>query len=352
MIRWFRSSFSVGLMASLLLSSCADDSAVSEASPQVELDSSQLAASGRLTVHFDPPLITGSVFFLRLSGGTVYWLSPGRAGGNASFGFADPSSIVVTVEAIRYESAVLSLPDIPDDESADLCFNEDFAFCVPLEVSQDGEMAVALPDGGESGLSEGLEKQGGNLGREGEPADEPGAAGAVLEMQERMRLGGLFGSELRDNFGSQLGVIGWSEDRSEFVVRGVGFTSDQVSRIKADAQRLGLDVPVRVVETALVTSDQRRLSDLIREQVLHALPPEVGWTIGIDLDSQRIDVGVDGYGDLAELDRAIRSVVEDFLKTLVLQRAATNAPTLDEINAGDLYYVGGAESALVDSDRN
>ena len=118
----------------------------------------------------------------------------------------------------------------------------------------------------------------------------------------------------------QLGVIGWSEDRSEFVVRGVGFTSDQVSRIKAGRATVGLDVPVRVVETALVTSDQRRLSDLIREQVLHALPPEVGWTIGIDLDSQRIDVGVDGYGDLAELDRAIRSVVEDFLKTLVLQR--------------------------------
>ena len=158
-------------------------------------------------------------------------------------------------------------------------------------------------------------------------------------MQERMRLGGLFGSELRENFGSQLGVIGWSDDRSEFVVRGVGFTPDQVSHIKADA-RLG--VPVRVIETALATSEQQQLSDLIREKVLNALPSEAGWSIGIDLDTQRICVAVEGYADLAELGREIHSVAEDFLKTLELERAAVNAPALDEIDAGDLYYLAGA----------
>ncbi len=185
----------------------------------------------------------------------MYWLSPSRAGSDPDFGVTDPSSIVVNVEAIRYESAVLSLPDIPDDESAELCFNEDFAFCVPLEVSRGEEMEVALLDWDESVRNE---EQGGGPGREGEPVGEAGPGGAVPEMQERMRLGGLFGSELRENFGSQLGVTGWSDDRSEFVIRGVGFTSEQVSRIKTDAQRLGLDVPVRVVETALATSEQRR----------------------------------------------------------------------------------------------
>ena len=347
MNRGLLSPLLVGLIASLLFSSCADDSAESEAPSQVELDTSQLSTRGQLTVQFDPPLITGSLFFLRLSGGTLYWLSPAIGDANAEFGVADPSSIEVTLEAFRRESAVLGLPDIPDDESAELCFNEDFAFCVPLDVSQEGEATVPLPNGGEPGLTAGLENQGSEHGQAREAVDEPEPSDTTLEMQERMRLGGLFGSELRENFGSQLGVIGWSDDRAEFVVSGVGFTPDQVSHIRADAQRLG--VPVRVIETALATSEQQQLSDLIREQVLHALPAEVGWSIGIDWDTQRIGVDVEGYADLAELDRAIRSVAEGFLKTLGLERAATNAPALDEIDAGDLYYLAGAESAQVDS---
>ncbi len=322
-----RSALLVGLMASLMSASCGDSgSDVSSAPSAVELDTSQLSTGGRLTVNFDPPFIAGSVFFLRLSGGSLYWLSPDRYGANSSFGEADPSNIEVTLEAIRHTSVVLSLPHIPDDESAELCFNEDFAFCVPLDVS-DGELTVTRP--GEGGS---------------EPAD------AVLETHEQMRLGGLFGGELREYLGSQLGVIGWSDDGSEFVVRGVGLTPDQVSRISEDAQRLG--VPVRVVAAALATSEQHQLIDLIREQVLHALPAEVGWSIGIDLDTQRIGVTVEGHADLADLDRVIRSVAEGFLKTLGLQRAATYAPAADVVDARDLYYVVGAEAALVDSQEN
>ena len=173
MNRGLRSPLLVGLIASLLLASCADDSTESKAPSQVELDTSQLSTRGELTVQFDPPLITGSVFFLRLSGGTLYWLSPSRDGTDPSFGEADPSSIAVTLEAIRRTSVVLSLPDIPDDESAELCFNEDFAFCVPLDVSQEGEATVPLPNGGEPGLTAGLENQGTEHGQAREAVDEP-----------------------------------------------------------------------------------------------------------------------------------------------------------------------------------
>ena len=175
---------------------------------------------------------------------------------------------------------------------------------------------------------------------------EPEPTVATFEMQGRSGLGGVFGAELRENFGSQLGVIGWSDDGSEFVVRGVGLTPDQVSRISADAERLG--VAVQVIATELATSEQKQLSDEIREQILHALPPQVGWSIGIDLDTQRIGVAIEGYADLAELDGTIRGVSEDFVRALEFQRAASIAPALGELDAGDLYYVVGAESAQVD----
>ncbi len=169
---------------------------------------------------------------------------------------------------------------------------------------------------------------------------------AVLETHEQVHSGGLFGGELREYLGSQLGVIGWSDDGSEFVVRGVGLTPDQVSRISADAQRLG--VPVRVVAAALATSEQHQLIDLIREQVLHALPAEVGWSIGIDLDTQRIGVTVEGHADLPELDLAIRGVASAFVTALELERAVSNAPALGEIEARHLYYVADGEFAHVD----
>jgi len=343
MNRGLRSPLLVGLTASLLFSSCTDDSVESEAPSQVELDASQLSARSQLTVHFDPPLVTGSVFYFRLSGGSLYWLSPAIGDLDAEFGVADPSGIAVAVEAIRRESAVLSLPDIPDDESAELCFDEDLAFCVPFDVSQEGDATIPRPNGGKPGLTTGFEKQRSDREQASEAVDEPEPADATLEVQERMHMGGLFGRELRENFGSQLGVIGWSDDHSEFVVRGIAFTRDQVSRIKMAAQRLG--IPVRVIETALTTGEQQQLSDLIRERILHALPSEVGWTVGIDLDSQRIGVAVESYSNLSELDRAIRSVAEDFLRTLGLERAAINAPSLDKVDAGDLYYVVDTESA-------
>lgn len=330
----------VGLTANLLFSSCVDDSAESEAPSQVELDTSQLSTRGQLTVQFDPPLITGSLFFLRLSGGILYWLSPAMGDIKAEFGVADPSSIEVTLEAFRRESVVLRLPVIPDDESAELCFNEDFAFCVPVDVSHYGEAAVPLPKGGEPGLTAALENQWNEHGQATETVDEQEPPETTREMQERMRLGGLFGSELRENFGSQLGVIGWSDDRAEFVVHGVGFTPDQISHVRVDAERLG--VPVRVVETVLATSEQQQLSDLIREQVLHALPAEVGWSIGIDWDTQRISVAVEGYADLAALDRAIGRVVGGFVRVLEIQRAAINLPSLGQIDVGNLYYVVGS----------
>ena len=165
-------------------------------------------------------------------------------------------------------------------------------------------------------------------------------------MQGQSALGGLFGAELRENFGSQLGVVGWSDDGSEFVVRGVGLTPDQIYRIRERAQRLGLTA--QVVATELEISKQKQLSDLIREQILHALPSEVGWAIGIDLDTQRVGVEVEGYADLAALNNAVRGVSEEFVRTLELERAAINSPALAQIDAGDLYYVASAELYPVD----
>ena len=170
--------------------------------------------------------------------------------------------------------------------------------------------------------------------------------GATLEMQGQSALGGLFGAELRENFGSQLGVVGWSDDGSEFVVRGVSLTPDQIYRIRERAQRLGLTA--QVVATELEISEQKQLSDLIREQVLHALPSEVGWAIGIDLDTQRVGVEVEGYADLAALNNAVRGVSEEFVRTLELERTAIDSPALAQIDAGDLYYVAGAELYPVD----
>ena len=66
------------------------------------------------------------------------------------------------------------------------------------------------------------------------------------------------------------------------------------------------------------------------------------------MDTQRVGVEVEGYADLAALNNAVRGVSEEFVRTLELERAAINSPALAQIDAGDLYYVAGAESYPVD----
>ena len=124
----------------LLVGSCAN-SVDSRPRSEVELDTSRLTTNGRLTVHFDPPIITGSVFFLRVHGGPLYWLGPAVGNVEAKFGVVDSNEIVTTLEAVIRESAELILPDLPDYKVAEICFNEDFNFCVPLNESQLDETA-------------------------------------------------------------------------------------------------------------------------------------------------------------------------------------------------------------------
>ena len=178
------------------------------------------------------------------------------------------------------------------------------------------------------------------------PQGDPEPLIEELEMQEQRRLTGEFGSALRQNFSSQLEVIGWSDNGNESVVHRVGLSPEQDSRIGAEAQHLGLTT--HVVATDLATSEKQQLNDSIRKEVLHSLPPQVGWSIGIDLDTQRIGVAVEGYTRIAELDRKIRGVSESFVTALQLQRAATNKPRLSGVNAADLYSVVDAELAPVD----
>ena len=119
---------------SLLMASCAHcrDNPPPVA---VEFDTSRLTTDAQLTVHFEPPLITGTTFFLRVPGGPVYWLGPAQGNGEANFGVVDSNVIASFAIAVPYESAELVLPYLPHYRGAELCFNEDFCFCAPINAT-------------------------------------------------------------------------------------------------------------------------------------------------------------------------------------------------------------------------
>lgn len=151
------------------------------------------------------------------------------------------------------------------------------------------------------------------------------SSAAADELGERQLLGGELKEKLSEQFGDRLGVTGWTEGSATFEVALVMPNPADVSVVDDLATALGLDV---IVESAAMSrSELYALRDGL-ERVVAPVLGEAGWSLGIDLDTQRVYLSVESI-DPSETD-ALIDRIRPVAEREVTAATAALRPSLSE----------------------